>query len=63
MMLGEMLAQKKKARKDSIMNGSTKEGMETHSCSGALEGIKYEHPVSGVETPLVQSPDIVCCIG
>lgn len=45
------------------MNGSTKEGMETHYCSGALEGIKYEHPVSGVETPLVQSPDIVCCTG
>lgn len=45
------------------MNGSTKEGMETRYCSGALEGIKYEHPVSGVETPLVQSPDTVCCTG
>ncbi len=37
--------------------------METQYCSGALEGIKYEHPVSGVETPLVQSPDIACWIG
>ena len=45
------------------MNGSTKEGMETRYCPGALEGIKYEHPVSGVETPLVQSPDTVCCTG